>query len=89
MNPLDWIGHVAGVCTTFAFLPQVVKVWRTRSVDDISLGMYSLFVFGVALWLLYGVVISSWPLIIPNSITLVLAGSVLAMKLRYSVGAKR
>ncbi|AOX99460.1 SemiSWEET transporter [Jeongeupia sp. USM3] len=89
MNPLDWIGHVAGVCTTFSFLPQVIKVWRTRSVEDISLGMYSLFVFGVALWLLYGVVIASWPLIIPNTITLVLAGSVLAMKLRYSVRGKR
>ncbi|WP_432720641.1 SemiSWEET transporter [Jeongeupia wiesaeckerbachi] len=88
MNPLDWIGHVAGVCTTMAFLPQVIKVWRTRSVDDISRGMYSLFVFGVALWLLYGVVINSWPLMIPNAITLVLAGSVLVMKLRYTARKK-
>lgn len=79
----DLLGFVAGVCTTVSFLPQVIQVWRTRSVDDISLGMYSTFVFGVGLWLIYGIVTVQIALIVTNTITLALAGSVLAMKLRY------
>lgn len=79
----DLLGFVAGVCTTVAFLPQVLQVWRTRSVDDISLGMYSTFVFGVGLWLVYGIISAQAAIIVTNMVTLVLAGSVLAMKLRY------
>lgn len=81
---IDLLGFVAGVCTTVAFLPQVFQVWRTRSADDISLGMYSIFVSGVALWLVYGVVSAQIAIIVSNSVTLVLAGSVLAMKVHYS-----
>jgi len=80
---IDLLGFVAGICTTLSFLPQVVQVWRTRSVDDISLGMYSTFVFGVCLWLVYGFVTMQIALIATNIVTLVLAGSVLAMKIRY------
>ena len=80
---VDWIGMVAGFCTTLSFLPQVIQVWRTRSVDDISLCMYSTFVFGVCMWLIYGIVSQQIALIITNSITLGLSGSVLAMKVRY------
>lgn len=79
----DLLGFVAGVCTTVSFLPQVMQVWRTRSVDDISLGMYSTFVFGVCLWLVYGIVSAQIALIVTNVVTLALAGSVLSMKLRY------
>lgn len=79
----DLLGFVAGVCTTVSFLPQVLQVWRTRSVDDISLGMYSIFVVGVGLWLIYGIVSAQIAMIVSNSVTLALAGSVLAMKLRY------
>jgi MtN3 and saliva related transmembrane protein len=80
---IDLLGFVAGICTTLSFLPQVVQVWRTRSVSDISLGMYSTFVFGVCLWLIYGIVSAQVALIATNVVTLALAGSVLAMKLFY------
>lgn len=77
------IGFVAALLTTVAFLPQALKVWQTRSAKDVSLGMYLLFTFGVALWLIYGVLLNSWPIIVSNVVTLVLAGIVLAMKLRF------
>ena len=77
------VGFMAAILTTFAFVPQVVKVWRTRSTSGISLGMYSLFTLGVSLWLVYGILIHAWPVILANSVTLVLAGSVLVMKLRF------
>lgn len=77
------IGFVAALLTTVAFLPQALKVWQTRSAKDVSLGMYMLFTLGVALWLIYGVLLNSWPIIVSNLVTLVLAGVVLAMKLRF------
>lgn len=83
MNPHDVVGTLAATLTTVAFVPQVWQVWRTRHTADISLAMYGLFSAGVALWLLYGILLGAWPIIIANSITLLLAGSVLAMKLRY------
>jgi MtN3 and saliva related transmembrane protein len=77
------IGYAAGVLATAAFLPQVVKTLRDRSVKDISLGMYVLFCAGVGLWFLYGVLISSWPIMISNFVTLVLSGTVLALKIKH------
>lgn len=74
---------MAGLCTTGAFLPQVIRTWRTRSTDDISLGMFALMVFGILLWLIYGLVRSDWPLIFTDAISLVLAGAILGLKLRY------
>jgi MtN3 and saliva related transmembrane protein len=82
INP-DIIGSMAATLTTSAFVPQVWQVWRTRHTADISLGMYSLFTLGVALWLGYGLTVLSWPIIVANSITLLLAGTVLIMKLKY------
>lgn len=83
MNTTDWIGSVAATLTTSAFIPQAWKVWRTRHTADISLGMYALFTLGVALWLVYGTLLESWPIIIANCITLLLAGLVLVMKLKF------
>jgi MtN3 and saliva related transmembrane protein len=77
------VGFVAGVLTTIAFVPQVIRIWRTRSTKDISLSMYALFTLGVLLWFVYGILIVSWPVIVANGITLVLALSVLAMKLKF------
>jgi MtN3 and saliva related transmembrane protein len=77
------IGFIAATLTTIAFVPQVIKVWRSRSARDVSLGMYVLFTTGVAVWLLYGFLISSWPVILANAITLVLAIAVIVMKLRF------
>ncbi|UZP66248.1 SemiSWEET transporter [Desulfovibrio mangrovi] len=81
---IELIGSVAACLTTFAFLPQVVKVWRTKSVRDISLVTYASLTLGVFLWLLYGVGIKSIPVIVANGITFVLAASILVMKVRYS-----
>lgn len=77
-------GYLAACLTTFAFLPQVLKVWRTKSVRDISLVTYVALTLGVLLWFLYGLGIGSLPVIIANGITLVLAASILLMKIRYS-----
>ena len=79
----DWIGSIAATLTTTAFIPQAWQVWRTRHTKDISLGMYAIFTSGVALWAIYGVMIGSWPIIIANCITLLLAGAVLVMKIRF------
>lgn len=83
MNWTDWIGYVAATLTTASFVPQAVLTFRTRDVSGISLGMYSAFTLGVALWLLYGVLIEAWPVVIANTITLALAASILFMRLRF------
>ena len=77
------VGFAAATCTTLAYAPQFLKVWRTRSTEDISLGMFLVLVLGVALWLLYGLLSGDAPLIASNAITLVLAGAILFMKLKY------
>ena len=80
---IDAIGSVAAVLTTASFIPQAWHSFKTRDVSGISLSMYSVFTLGVALWLLYGVLLQSWPLMIANSVTLVLAAAILGMKLRF------
>jgi len=83
MNLSDSIGSLAATLTTVSFVPQAWKVWHTKHTADISLAMYSLFTTGVALWLAYGILIAAWPIIIANLVTLLLAGAVLIMKLRF------
>ena len=79
----DLVGYSAGLLATAAFVPQVAKTFKARSAHDISLGMYVLFCAGVALWLLYGLLIASWPVVVSNFVTLMLSGAVLALKLRH------
>jgi MtN3 and saliva related transmembrane protein len=79
----DTIGFISATLTTIAFIPQVVRVWKTKSARDVSLGMYALFNTGVALWLYYGLLIESWPIIAANSITLLLAGAIMVMKVVF------
>jgi MtN3 and saliva related transmembrane protein len=83
MNIPELIGYVAAFCTTFSFVPQVIRTLRTRDVSGISLGMYSVFSFGVAMWLLYGLLAQAWPVVAANAITLILALAILLMKLRF------
>ncbi len=83
MNFTDWIGSIAAFLTTTAFLPQAIHSWRTRDLSGISLPMYSLFSLGVACWFIYGLLILSWPIIIANGITLMLAMVVLSLKLKH------
>ena len=83
MDYVTILGFFAGALTTMAFVPQVTKIWKSRSTKDISLGMYSAFVLGVFLWFLYGLFIKSYPVIIVNVVTFVLALIILIFKIRY------
>ena len=89
MNNAEIIGVVAAALTTGSFLPQAWKVVRTRETGAISLVMYSMFTVGVATWLAYGILTTQWSIIIANAITVVLAGTILVMKLRAVIGAAR
>ena len=80
---LDFVGTVAAILTTSAFLPQALLTLRTRDARGISLLMYAVFTMGVATWLLYGVLLGAWPVIIANAVTLALAASILVMRLRF------
>ena len=83
MDSIQLIGLAAGMLTTIAFLPQVVKTWKSRSAKDLSLGMFSLFCVGVALWLAYGILVWDIPVIAANMCTLMLASTLLFFKLRF------
>ncbi len=83
MNTSTLIGFLAGCLTTTAFVPQVLKVWKTKSTQDLSLGMWSVFCFGVFCWLIYGFMIEELPIILTNFITFLLAGIILIFKIKY------
>ena len=76
------LGLVAGNCSTLAYLPQVIKTWRSRSTNDISLGMFLMLVSGMFLWFVYGLVLGDLPLIIANGVTFLFALTILYFKLR-------
>ncbi|MDQ3494815.1 MAG: SemiSWEET transporter [Pseudomonadota bacterium] len=80
---LEWMGYVAATMTTLAFLPQAVKIIRSRDTASISLGMYLVFTIGIMFWFGYGIALDSWPMIISNAITFVLAATILGLKLRH------
>jgi MtN3 and saliva related transmembrane protein len=77
------IGSIAGTLTTVAYLAQVLRTLKHRRTKDISLGMYLMLCTGIGLWLVYGIFIHSWPVIIANAVTLILSGTVLVMKIRF------
>ena len=77
------LGYIAGFLTTIAFFPQVIKVWRTKSTKDISIWMFLIFTTGVLLWLIYGLLIINYSLIIANTITLILSISILIAKILF------
>lgn len=83
MNSTETIGYVAAVLTTSSFVPQALHTFRTRDVSGISLGMYSVFTAGITLWLVYGLALGAWPIVLANVVTLGLAAAILAMKLRF------
>jgi MtN3 and saliva related transmembrane protein len=80
---VEILGYAAGTLTTLAFVPQVVRTWRTRSTEDISLAMFTVFTAGVVLWGIYGLLVGSWPIILANGVTLVLSATVLGLKLKH------
>jgi MtN3 and saliva related transmembrane protein len=89
MNLQDGLGYIAATLTTASFVPQAVLTLRTRNVAGISLGMYGAFTLGVALWLLYGIAIGEWPIIIANAFTVALAATILVTKIVVERGQKR
>jgi len=83
------IGSVAAVCTTVAFIPQVLRVWRLKRSDEISLATFLAFAVGTFVWFLYGLLIGSWPVIVANAVTFGLAPSMVTLKLTYDRAARR
>jgi MtN3 and saliva related transmembrane protein len=80
---IDLIGYLAATLTTASFIPQALHTFRSKDVRGISLGMYSVFTLGIGLWLIYGLLLEAWPIVIANAITLLLAGAILSMKIKY------
>lgn len=80
---VDTVGSIAACLTTASFVPQVWLSFKTRDVSGVSLGMYSAFTVGIALWLVYGLLLGAWPIVVANAITLLLALAILGMKLVY------
>lgn len=79
----EWFGFAAAALTTGSFIPQAIMTIRTRDTRSISRGMYIIFTMGVALWLVYGIALKSWPMILANVVTLFLASTILVFKLRF------
>ncbi len=77
------IGLLAATCTTVSFVPQVIQILKTKNTQGISLGMYVIFTFGIACWLVYGFYLNELPIIIANSITLILAATILIFKIKH------
>lgn len=85
---MDLIGYLAAGLTTLSFVPQAWHTFRTRDVSGISAGMYGAFTLGVALWLVYGLLLGAWPIVAANAVTLALALAILLMKLRFQPADK-
>ena len=80
---LEWAGYVAAALTTAAFVPQAIKTIRSKDTRGISLGMYVVFTIGIAFWLVYGIALHSWPMILSNIVTFGLSATILALKLKH------
>ena len=80
---IKYIGYFAAFCTTIAFLPQAIKVYKSKSTKDISLYMFLIFTIGVLSWLIYGLIINDWPVILANAVTLVLSLFILIYKIKF------
>lgn len=83
MDLITILGLIAGTLTTIAFIPQLMKTWRSRSAKDVSLIMLVVFSTGVFLWLIYGIYLQALPIILANSITLIFNLIIVGLKIRY------
>lgn len=83
MDQTTLIGTIAAFCTTISFLPQVIRIRRTRHAKDLSLVMYIILAFGVLCWLIYGILLNSAPIIAANAITLILCSYIIRMRIKY------
>ena len=89
LQSTDVLGYVAAILTTGSFIPQALLTLRTRDVAGISFGMYAAFAVGVALWLVYGLRLGEWPIVVANAVTLVLALVILVTKIQIERAARR
>jgi MtN3 and saliva related transmembrane protein len=80
---METLGYIAGILTTIAFVPQVMQIYKTKSAEDVSLAMFLLFTAGVVMWLIYGIQSNAFPVIVANSITLLLSCVILFFKFKY------
>lgn len=83
MNAVSLVGLIAALCTTFAFLPQALRIIKTRHTKDLSLGMYVIFSLGVFLWLVYGILKMDIPIMAANFVTFIFSFAILILKLKY------
>ena len=83
MDTINLIGSIAAICTTISFLPQVVRIHRTKRTHDLSLPTYIIFALGVFAWFCYGIMINSFPVIVANAIIVVFVMYIIFMKIRY------
>ncbi len=79
---VEWIGFLAAILTTGAYIPQAYKIWKTKSADGVSLTMYFVMLTGVTLWGIYGILIESYPIIMANVISFILLGTIIGFKLK-------
>ena len=80
---IEWIGFLAAILTTGAYIPQVIKIWKIKTADGVSLSMYWVMLTGVSLWGIYGILIESYPIILANVITLILLVTIIIFKLKH------
>jgi MtN3 and saliva related transmembrane protein len=80
---METLGYIAGILTTLAFVPQVIQIYKTKSVKDVSLSMFLIFTAGVIMWLVYGIKVHAFPVIAANAITLILSLVILFFKFKY------
>jgi MtN3 and saliva related transmembrane protein len=88
LSPADMVGTAAALCSMTSFTPQILKIWRERDASSVSLRMYVVTVTGFALWVAYGVLTESWPVVGANAVCLVLSAIILSLKWRFSVAKK-
>jgi MtN3 and saliva related transmembrane protein len=83
---VDIVGTAAALCSMVSFTPQILKIWRERDASSVSLRMYVVTVTGFSLWIAYGVLIDSWPVMGANTVCLMLSATILILKWRFSRG---
>jgi MtN3 and saliva related transmembrane protein len=84
MNSITIVGSIAAILTTFSFVPQAIRIVRTKHTKDISLMMYIVFNTGILLWLIYGILLAELPIILANAVTICLTLTILIFKIKYN-----
>jgi MtN3 and saliva related transmembrane protein len=86
---INAVGTLAGVCSMTSFVPQIIKIWREKKAEGVSLRMFSVTVMAFVLWTTYGVLLNSWPIIVSNAVCLVLSATIFGLRLHFGDGAEK